>query len=111
MAVVLEVTAATHTQELNTAASGESSGTTPVVEDNKAVSAAKLCVDYLQDVESAVTILVTAQQWTLAMDYAGRFQRRDLYDEVNRVFLVSFCIYLMNCVPFFLFVLFQNLFK
>jgi elongator complex protein 1 len=91
----LEMTALTVTQAITSAesvsvlksalASSNSSivGNKEGAEENRAVTAARLCVEYLQDVESAVTILVTAQQWTLAMDYAGRFQRRDLYDEVK----------------------------
>eukprot|EP01033_Poteriospumella_lacustris_P009082 gene9081-6530_t len=50
--------------------------------ESKAIEAAAFCVEYLNDVESAVTILTTAQHWTAAMDYAGRLHRRDLYDEI-----------------------------
>jgi hypothetical protein len=51
--------------------------------ESKAIEAAAFCVEYLNDVESAVTILTTAQHWTAAMDYAGSLHRRDLYDEVR----------------------------
>jgi hypothetical protein len=53
--------------------------------ESKAMQAARLSIDYLQDVESAVTILVNAQHYLPALEFARRYQRNDLIDEVSEL--------------------------
>ncbi len=53
-------------------------------EEDKALLAARLSIDYCQDAESAVAILVTAQKWSRAIEVASQQHRLDLFDEVCR---------------------------
>jgi hypothetical protein len=53
--------------------------------ESKAMQAARLSIDYLQDVESAVTILINAQHYLPALEFARRYQRNDLIDEVSEL--------------------------
>jgi hypothetical protein len=50
--------------------------------EDKVVEAARLCVDYCDDHEGAISILTTAQRWLPALQLAMRYQRRDLFSEV-----------------------------
>lgn len=67
-----------------------SSGTNPLkqMSDNsvtdKSILAARISIEYCQDVESAVSILTTAYHWTDAINTAIQHQRFDLLDEVSK---------------------------
>eukprot|EP00599_Poterioochromonas_sp_BG-1_P016511 CAMPEP_0173165590 /NCGR_PEP_ID=MMETSP1105-20130129/21483_1 /TAXON_ID=2985 /ORGANISM="Ochromonas sp., Strain BG-1" /LENGTH=524 /DNA_ID=CAMNT_0014086619 /DNA_START=145 /DNA_END=1717 /DNA_ORIENTATION=+ len=70
------------------AANQFSSGTNPLKQtsDNsvsdKSILAARISIEYCQDVESAVSILTTAYHWTDAINTAIQHQRFDLLDEI-----------------------------
>jgi hypothetical protein len=53
---------------------------------DKVMEAARLCVDYCDDHETAVGMLTTAQRWLPAMQLAMRFRRVDLQSEVRTFF-------------------------
>lgn len=50
--------------------------------ESRAIQAARLAVDYLNDVEAAVSILSTAQHWQAAVAIAMKHQRTDLLEEI-----------------------------
>lgn len=62
------------------AGSGDQSG---AAAEDKVAEAARLCVEYCDDHEAAIVILTTAQRWLPALQLAMRYQRRDLFSEVQ----------------------------
>jgi hypothetical protein len=53
--------------------------------EDKVAEAARLCVDYCDDHEAAISILTTAQRWLPALQLAMRYSRKDLFSEVSDV--------------------------
>ena len=53
------------------------------VAEDQAVDAARLCIDFLGDVEAAVNVLVLSQHWLEAILTSCRHNRRDLLVEVS----------------------------
>ena len=49
------------------------------------MEAARLCLDYCNDPEGAISILSAAQRWLPALQLALRYSRKDLFEEVNIV--------------------------
>ena len=55
---------------------------------DKVLEAARLCTDYCDDHEGAISILTAAQRWAPALQLAMRYKRRDLHSEVRCVGVV-----------------------
>lgn len=77
----------------------DSAGSQRNTSESKAMQAARLCVDYLQDVESAVSILCNAHHWQAAVEVAARFSRRDLLQEVF-IFMFLQGPHVITCMNF-----------
>ena len=52
---------------------------------DKVMEAARLCLDYCNDPEGAISILSAAQRWLPALQLALRYSRKDLFEEVSIV--------------------------
>lgn len=60
------------------------------------LEAARLCLDYCNDPEGAISILSAAQRWLPALQLALRYSRKDLFEEV----IITFGFFLIFAFVF-----------
>lgn len=65
---------------------------------DKVMEAARLCLDYCNDPEGAISILSAAQRCLPALQLALRYARKDLFEEVKYKYFVVVYLVTVVCV-------------